>query len=130
MIENIPITIKNLWLANNNIKEIPENFEKYENLEFFNISGNFISDLKDMYILKKLPKLKKLYLVDINFGENPVHQLLNYRQIVLHSFKENLECLDQMKVTSKEIKSVENLYIQKNSFYQNKIKKSIIKNCT
>ena len=38
-------------------------FSFLENLEFINIAGNFISDLKDIFILEKIKSLKKLYFL-------------------------------------------------------------------
>ena len=57
ILENLPINLENLWIANNEIEEIPENFDELINLEILNISGNFIDDLKDLYILGKIKKL-------------------------------------------------------------------------
>ena len=86
VLENFPIQLQNLWIANNEIEEIPENFSELINLENLNISGNFISDLKDLYIIGKIKTLKRLYLFDINFGENPICQFNNYRKIIIHIF--------------------------------------------
>ena len=57
-IENLPMNITNFWIANNLIEKIPDDFDKYKNLEFINIAGNFISDLKDIFILEKIKSLK------------------------------------------------------------------------
>ena len=122
-IENLPEKIQNFWIANNLIKEIPEDFDKYTDLEFLNISGNFISDLKDIYILEKLPILKRLYISDINFGDNPICSYSNYRQIMVHTFK-NIELLDQIIILPKERKEVENLYNKKNLYHINKIRQN------
>ena len=123
VIENLPLNINNFWAANNMIQNIPEDFDKYAQLEFINIAGNFISDLKDVFILEKLKSLKKLYLSDINFGENPICQYSNYRQILIHTFK-NLDILDQVKISLKERQYVEGLYIKRNLFYNNKIRQN------
>ena len=123
IIENLPISIVNFWAANNLIQNIPEDFDKYTKLEFINLSGNFISDLKDIFILEKLKSLKKLYLTDINFGENPICQYTNYRQILIHIFKD-LECLDQVIISPNERQYVENLYIKRNLLYNNKIRQN------
>ena len=122
-IENLPINITNFWIANNLIGKIPENFDKYINLEFLNIAGNFLSDLKDIFILEKIKSLKKLYLSDINFGENPICQYANYRQILVHTFKD-LEILDQIIISPTERQYVEGLYIKRNLFYNNKIRQN------
>ena len=122
-IENLPLNIENFWAANNLIQNIPEDFDKYTKLEFINISGNFISDLKDLFILEKLKSLKKLYLSDINFGENPICQYSNYRQILVHTFKD-IEILDQVKISLKERQYVEGVYIKRNLFYNNKIRQN------
>ena len=123
VIEGLPINIVNFWAANNLIQNIPDDFDKYEKLEFINLSGNFISDLKDIYILEKLKSLKRLYLSDINFGENPICQYSNYRQILIHIFKD-IECLDQVQISINERQYVESLYIKRNLFYNNKIRQN------
>ena len=123
VIENLPMNIVNFWVAYNLIQNIPEDFDKYAKLEFVNLSGNFISDLKDVFILEKLKSLKKLYLCDINFGENPICQYSNYRQILIHLLK-NIECLDQVKISTNERQYIENLYIKKNLYYNNKIRQN------
>ena len=122
-IENLPINITNFWAANNLIENIPEDFDKYKELEFLNIAGNFISDLTDIFTLEKLKSLKKLYLSDINFGENPICQYSNYRQILVHTFKD-LELLDQVKITPMERQYVESIYIKRNLFFNNKIRQN------
>ena len=122
-IENLPMNITNFWIANNLIEKIPDDFDKYKNLEFINIAGNFISDLKDIFILEKIKSLKKLYLSDINFGENPLCQYANYRQILIHIFKD-LEILDQIIISPTERQYVESLYIKRNLFYNNKIRQN------
>lgn len=108
-LENLPLSIKNLWIANNDIEHIPENFDEMVNLEMLNISGNFINDLKDLYILGKIKKLKRIYLSDINFGENPICLFENYRKIMVHIFS-NVEIIDQIKVTTKEKNEVEKFF--------------------
>ena len=123
VIENLPQNISNFWVANNMIQHIPADFDKYTQLEFINIAGNFISDLKDIFILEKLKSLKKLYLSDINFGENPICQYSNYRQILVHIFKD-LDVLDQVKISLKERQYVEGIYIKRNLFYNNKIRQN------
>ena len=123
IIENLPMNITNFWAANNLIQTIPEDFDKYTQLEFLNIAGNFISDLKDIFILEKLKSLKKLYLCDINFGENPICQYSNYRQILIHTFKD-LEILDQVKISPAERQYVDGVYIKRNLFYNNKIRQN------
>jgi len=123
VIEGLPINIVNFWAANNLIQNIPDDFDKYAKLEFINLSGNFISDLKDIYILEKLKSLKRLYLSDINFGENPICQYSNYRQILIHIFKD-IECLDQVQISINERQYVESLYIKRNLFYNNKIRQN------
>ena len=122
-IENLPLNITNFWIANNSIEKLPDDFDKYTNLEFVNIAGNFISDLRDIFILEKIKSLKKLYLSDINFGENPICQYANYRQILIHIFKD-LEILDQIVISPTERQYVESLYIKRNLFYNNKIRQN------
>ena len=122
-IENLPLNITSFWAANNLIETIPEDIDKYTQLEFINISGNFISDLKDIFLLEKIKSLKKLYLSDINFGENPICQYSNYRQIIIHIFKD-LETLDQVKISATERQYVEGVYIKRNLFFNNKIRQN------
>ena len=122
-IENLPLNINNFWIANNLIENIPEDFDKYVDLEFINLAGNFISDLKDIFILEKIKNLKKLYLSDINFGENPICQYVNYRQILVHIFKD-LNILDQIIITPTERQYVESVYIKRNLFFNNKIRQN------
>ena len=60
ILENLPECIENLWLANNLIEKIPDDVEKHKNIKFLNIAGNCIIDLKDIYNIQKLTKLKRL----------------------------------------------------------------------
>ena len=123
VLENLPISIKNLWIANNDIEHIPENFDEMVNLEMLNISGNFINDLKDLYILGKIKKLKRIYLNDINFGENPICLFENYRKIMVHIFS-NVEIIDQIKVTKKEKNEVEKYFNDNMIINNDKIKQN------
>ena len=100
-IENIPINLESLWLANNYIENIPENFNKLVNLKQLNLAGNFISDIKDLYIISELKNLNKIYIQDINFGDNPICYFNNYRKIMVHIFN-YVEIIDQIKVTFDE----------------------------
>lgn len=120
-IENIPNTIEELWLANNQIENIPKEIENFQSLYFFNISGNFIMDFKDIFILQNLSKLSKLYLSDVNFGDNPICQYSNYRSAILHLIPK-LDILDQIVISQEEKKDVENMYAKKYLFYKNKIR--------
>lgn len=123
VIENLPLSIKNLWIANNDIEYISENFDEMVNLEMINISGNFINDLKDLYILGKIKKLKRIYLNDINFGENPICLFENYRKIMVHIFS-NVEIIDQRKVTVKEKNEIEKYFSDNMIIYNDKIKQN------
>ena len=123
ILENIPKGIQNFWIANNEIEEIPENFDELENLEILNISGNFINDLKYLYILGKIKKLKRIYLCDINFGENPICLFNNYRKIMVHIFN-SVEIIDQIKVTYKEKDDVEKFFIDNVIINNDKIKQN------
>ena len=109
ILENIPINVKSFWIANNEIEFIPENFVELVNLEILNISGNFIDDLKYLYILGKIKCLKRIYLSDINFGDNPICQFNNYRKIMVHIFN-YVDIIDQIKLTNKEKLEIENYY--------------------
>lgn len=120
-IENLPKEIEELWLANNMIEKIPNEIAQYPNIEFLNIAGNFILDFEDIYNLQELKKLKKLYLSDINFGENPICQFSNYRSAMIHLLP-NVGWLDQIRVSPEERKDVDNMYTKKYLFYKNKIR--------
>ena len=122
-IENLPENIENFWIANNLIEKIPDDIARYKKIKFLNISGNFIIDLKDIYSIEKLTKLKRLYLSDINYGENPICQYSNYRSLLIHIFP-NIEILDQMIISPEERKEVESLFIKKNLFCKNKIRQN------
>ena len=123
VLENFPIQLQNLWIANNEIEEIPENFSELINLENLNISGNFISDLKDLYIIGKIKALKRLYLSDINFGENPICQFNNYRKIMIHIFN-YVDIIDQIKLTYKEKSIAEKYFIDNIIINNDKIKQN------
>ena len=123
LLENLPECIENLWIANNLIEKIPNDFDKYKEINFLNIAGNCIIDLKDIYILEKLPKLKKLYLGDINYGENPICQYNNYRSLLIHIFSK-MDILDQIIISPEERKEVDSLFIKKNIFCKNKIRQN------
>ena len=122
-LENLPDNIENLWIANNLIEKIPDDFDKYKEINFLNIAGNFIIDLKDIYIIEKLNNLKKLYLGDINYGENPICQYTNYRSLLIHIFSK-IEVLDQIIISPEERKEVENMFIKRNLFCKNKIRQN------
>ena len=123
VLENLPIELENLWIANNEIEEIPENFSELINLEYLNISGNFINDLKDLYVLGKIKKLKRIYLCDINFGENPICLFNNYRKIMVHIFN-YVEIIDQIKLTFKEKTETEKYFIDNIIINNDKIKQN------
>ena len=120
-IENIPEHINNFWIANNYIEELPNDFDKYKQIENLNISGNCLTDFNNIYILKKLPNLKILYLNNCNYGENPICSFYNYKMMMIHLFK-NIEILDQYKITFDERNENENSYIKKTVYYKNKIR--------
>ena len=109
ILENIPKSVKSFWIANNEIETIPEDFDKLINLENLNISGNFIDDLRDLYTLGKIKSLKRIYLNDINFGENPICQFDNYRKIMVYIFN-YVDIIDQVKLTTKEKEDVEKFF--------------------
>ena len=120
ILENIPINLKSFWIANNEIEIIPNDFGKYEHLENLNISGNYIDDLKDLYILGKIKTLKRIYLSDINFGENPICQFDNYRKIMVNIFN-YVDIIDQVRVTIEERKEVEKFFNDNVAFNKDKI---------
>ena len=128
-IENIPEHINNFWIANNYIEDLPNDFDKYKQIENLNISGNCITDFKNIYILEKLPNLKILYLNNCNYGENPICSFYNYKMMMIHLF-ENIEILDQYKITYDERIESENSYLKKTVYYKNKIRdnRKLIKN--
>ena len=123
ILENLPECIENLWLANNLIDKIPDDIDKHCKINFLNIAGNCIIDLKDIYNIQKLTKLKRLYLNDINSGENPICQYSNYRPLLIHIFPD-IEILDQIIISPEERKEVESIFIKKNLFCKNKIRQN------
>ncbi len=123
IIENIPEKIENLWISNNLIENIPNDFYKYKYLKTLNISGNLIIDFQNIYNIEKLPKLKKLYLSDINYGENPICSFANYKMMILHIFKK-IEILDQFKIDYEEKNEIESSYLKKTQFYKKKIRQT------
>ena len=120
-IENLPINIQELWLAMNNVTTIPKDISQYEKLTFLNLAANLISDFEDIYNLQTIPKLTKLYLIDINFGDNPICQFLYYRNLIIH-FLPNLINLDQIAITAEEKREINNFYSKKYLFNKNKIR--------
>lgn len=121
LIENIPLSITELWLANNSIESIPQDIRKYINMENLNLGGNLICDFQDIYNLQTIPKLKKLNLSDVNFGDNPICQYIQYRILLIH-FLPLLTNLDQIDILEEERKEVENLYIKKTLYFKNKVR--------
>ena len=123
ILENLPECIENLWLANNLIEKIPDDIEKHKNINFLNIAGNCIIDLKDIYNIQKLTKLKRLYLSDINYGENPICHYSNYRSLLIHFFPD-INILDQIIISPEERKEIESMFIKRNLFCKNKIRQN------
>ena len=121
IIENIPINIESLWLANNYIENIPDNFNKLVNLKQLNLAGNFISSLKDLYLISEIKTLKTIYLSDINFGENPICYFFNYRNFMLHIFN-YVEVIDQINATFDEKYDVNRYFESSINKYSEKIK--------
>lgn len=117
-IENLPKGLKVLWVAANQIETVGEG---YSDITELNISANFIKDFSAIFQLGLLPQLKNLFLNDINFGENPICLMNNYRTFTLHHLP-NLELLDNISVSKDERSEIENIYMRKNLFYRNKIK--------
>ena len=101
VIENLDNNIESLWLANNYIENIPQNFAELKNLKELNLAGNLICDLNDLFLISEIRGLKKIYLSDINFGENPICYYFNYRKIMVHIFN-YVEVIDQIKLTFDE----------------------------
>ena len=85
-IENIPSTVKSLNLATNLIEKLntTNEIDKYFNIEELNLANNFFLNLEDIFVLARLPKLKQLNFNDVNYGENPICTLNNYR-VLIHS---------------------------------------------
>jgi hypothetical protein len=120
-IENIPESIRVMYLSGNLIEKIPDEMKKLTNLFELNISANNLTDLRDIFNLTQLTNLKNLYFIDENFGENPICHFSNYRVFVLHHLK-NLEIFDSVKVTNEEKKECESIFAKKSLFYKTKIK--------
>ena len=109
IIEYLPHNLQSLWLANNYIENIPDNFSKLMNLKELNLAGNFISSFQDLYLISEIKTLNRIYLSDINFGDNPICSFLNYRKIMIHIFN-YVEIIDQIKVTFDEKYDVNRFY--------------------
>ena len=115
-IENLPMNIESLWIAKNNITKV-EYFNKNENnckkLTFLNLSGNFINDFNSILNISYIKNLEKLYLNDINFGDNPVCSFKHYKSFVLKNIPK-LKILDQFKVSKTEILNATEYFLSKN----------------
>jgi hypothetical protein len=120
VVENLPLSIKSLWIANNFIRELDNGILNHK-LEDLNLSGNLLLSFADIFILSKLKTLKSLSLSDPNFGDNPICSLNNYRVFML-SHLSFLEMLDEINITVEEKREVEKTYKKKNLYYKNKIK--------
>jgi len=121
IIENLPENIEDFWIARNLIENLPNDFDKYKNIQILNLAGNCITDFKDIYILEKFKNLKVLYLNNCNFGENPICTYQNYRMMMIRLFK-NLNILDQYKITFDEREEIEYSYLKKTIYYKKKIR--------
>ena len=89
MIENIPINIIDFWIANNLIENLPSDFNKYKYFESLNLTGNYLIDFNNIYILNKLNNHKVLYLNNCNFGENLICTFANYRIKIIQKIINN-----------------------------------------
>lgn len=120
-IENLPHSLKSLWIATNLIDHLDQDLLIYENINDLNLSANLLCSFQDIYILSKLKSLENLNLNDPNFGENPICLINNYRLNILHRIP-NLKILDEVIITKEEKDEFEIVYLKKTSFYKNKIK--------
>ena len=115
-IENLPFNIESLWIAKNNITKV-EYFNKNGNnckkLSFLNLSGNFINEFNSILNISNIKNLEKLYLNDINFGDNPICSFKHYKSFVLKNIP-NLKILDQFKINNSEISNANEYYLSKN----------------
>ena len=115
-IENLPFNIESLWIAKNNITKV-EYFNKNGNnckkLSFLNLSGNFINEFNSILNISNIKNLEKLYLNDINFGDNPICSFKHYKSFVLKNIP-TLKILDQFKINNSEISNANEYYLSKN----------------
>ena len=68
-----------LNLAMNRIEDIGQNLNKIVNLKDLNLSGNKISNIKEVLKLKRLESLEVISFFDPHFGENPICKIYNYQ---------------------------------------------------
>jgi len=125
---NLP-KVKNLYLADNAIREL-EGLDRLEhltqlhlrsnqietldgfsdamkNLQYINLRGNRVSNIKEVEKLKCLPLLRALVLM-----ENPVSDEDDYRMEVLIALR-RLERLDKEEYTDEERQEAEEIYEQR-----------------
>lgn len=62
------VSLKELWVAGNNIDSIKTSLDSLVSLTDLNISGNKICSFKEVLNLNRLPNLKILSFYDPHFG--------------------------------------------------------------
>ena len=91
-------SLKQLWLASNQIDCIKTSLDNLVALVDLNLSGNKICSFKEVLNLNRLPNLKVLSFYDPHFGENPICNLCNYQTYVLYHLR-NINKLDTLSIS-------------------------------
>ena len=128
------VNLKNLYLNNNQIKEIPDGFSNFVNLQNFILSNNQIKEIPDGF--SNLVNLKNLYLNNNQIKKIPI-SLINLRNLRIFHYDnneiENVNPIIQrfLNRINNQGGNIHNVYIDGQNVHtssiQNCIKKSIIK---
>eukprot|EP00466_Bigelowiella_natans_P000244 jgi/Bigna1/66183/fgenesh1_pg.1_\ len=104
--------LRDLNVAGNSISVIFDSLEEMEALEHLNLAGNQITSFSEIKWLKRLPNLKRLYLNDPHYGDNPICNLSNYHTYSLYHMS-HLEVLDCVKLGPQAVRLAEATYQKK-----------------
>jgi Leucine-rich repeat (LRR) protein len=114
-------SMKQLWIAGNQIEYIKTSLDSLTNLIDLNLSGNKIRSFKEALNLNRLPNLKILSFYDPHFGENPICNLCNYQTYVLYHLR-NINKLDTLLISEDAKAFAESTYMRKKMYYNMRIK--------
>ncbi|KAJ3387650.1 Leucine-rich repeat-containing protein 9 [Lobulomyces angularis] len=106
-IENLQtlVKLKIFQCGNNLISKIGHSFDKNVEIRELMLSGNLISNFREIIQLVHLPNLKSLSLSNPNFRENPISSLFNYQtHVILHL--PQLKYLDTLEITEESRKMI------------------------
>lgn len=115
--EIVELRLGGCKLKDKNVEELTH----LEHLQTLNISGNQIGKITSISKLGKIKSLRRLFLYDVNFGDNPVCSLHNYELIVKLEMM-NLEEIDGQSFNAEEKKEKLSSHETYESFFFNKIK--------